>query len=86
MQHQHLPQLENAVVRNHYDRNARHGNMYKAPYENDQPSALLPPKRTFKSCAISEYFIGALKIAYQPSCPGKGDTRQAHTPKYSPNL
>src|SRR5436305_10264979 len=63
MQHQHLPQLHDAVIRDHAKRDARQGDVNVAPGANDQARALLALQRTPKPGAFAEYLVGPLKVA-----------------------
>ncbi len=63
MQHQHFPQLYHAMKANHEHRKTGQGNVYITPHADNQASAPLPLKRSFKARAFAEYFIGTLKIA-----------------------
>ncbi len=63
MQHQHLPQLDDAMIRDHAKRDACHGDVNVAPGANDQARALLALQRTPKPGAFAESLVGPLKVA-----------------------
>src|SRR5438270_6967164 len=63
MQHQHLPQLHDAVIRDDSKCDARQGDVNVAPGANDQARTLLALQRTPKTGAFAEYLVGPLKVA-----------------------